>query len=325
MKQKALMGLILASVLGLAPACDDGGSGGGGGVPSFVAVGGEIDDNVLGDVYIYTSHNGTDWKGYSIDDQRLTNIAYGNKTYVAVGVYGSIMSSKDGRTWKDHSVDTNNTGHFRDVVYGQGTFVTVGTEGWFCTSSDGETWSEPAQITGNPYLKKIAYGNNIFVASESVHGDVYTSSDGSNWNCHEVEAFESGFTDMIYTDQFIGVDLDGIITYSENGIDWTTTVSDSHDDFYDIAYGNGQYMITGNRGMYPFSKVSTNLTEWVNTDDQPATYISALVFGKGRFVAVGQYEFIMSSADNGDTWDIHRVWSGTGVYIQFSDVAYGGY
>jgi hypothetical protein len=317
MKQKALMGLILASVLGLAPACDDGGSGGAGGVPSFVAVGESG--------AIFTSHDGVKWKDNSITGNTLTAITYANNMYVAVSLRGMIATSKNGKDWINRAVVLEGYDDLKDVTYGNNRFVAIGGNGWFCTSSDGETWSEPAQITGNPYLKKIAYGNNIFVASESVHGDVYTSSDGSNWNCHEVEAFESGFTDMIYTDQFIGVDLDGIITYSENGIDWTTTVSDSHDDFYDIAYGNGQYMITGNRGMYPFSKVSTNLTEWVNTDDQPATYISALVFGKGRFVAVGQYEFIMSSADNGDTWDIHRIWSGSGDYIAFYDVAYGGY
>ena len=59
-------------------------------------------------------------------------MTYGNGTFVAVGVGGTILTSPDGVNWTAQNSGTNN--HLRGVTYGNGTFVAVGLGGTILTS-----------------------------------------------------------------------------------------------------------------------------------------------------------------------------------------------
>ncbi len=85
---------------------------------------------------LYTSSDGTTWKGLSSGtNQSLLDAAYGGGTFVAVGRSGTILTSPDGITWTSRS---SGTGHdLNGVGYGQGIFVAVGDRGAILSSPMG--------------------------------------------------------------------------------------------------------------------------------------------------------------------------------------------
>jgi hypothetical protein len=59
-------------------------------------------------------------------------VTYGNGLFVAVGEWGTILTSPDGVTWTARTSGTSNL--LYDVTYGNGTFVAVGEWGTILTS-----------------------------------------------------------------------------------------------------------------------------------------------------------------------------------------------
>ena len=93
---------------------------------------------------------GTVWKGYSSDginwtsgtvgsNPLLSEITYGNSTFVAVGSGGKIFTSTDGSTWTSRTSGTTNS--LQAVTYGNNLFVVGGTRSTLLTSPDGVTWT----------------------------------------------------------------------------------------------------------------------------------------------------------------------------------------
>jgi hypothetical protein len=69
----------------------------------------------------------------------LLAAAWGNDTFVAVGLFSTILKSHDGVNW-----DVVNPGGglaLGGVTYANGTFLAVGTVGQILTSTDGEGWA----------------------------------------------------------------------------------------------------------------------------------------------------------------------------------------
>jgi len=72
----------------------------------------------------------------------LSNIAYGNGHYVALGANGSIGISTDGLTWTRHTYDFRKSPN--KLIWGNGLFIAVGNAGVILTSPDGITWTSRA-------------------------------------------------------------------------------------------------------------------------------------------------------------------------------------
>jgi len=64
-------------------------------------------------------------------DKHLLGIAYGKGLFVAVGINGTILTSKDGISWTRQKLEI---GHPNDVACGNGRFVAVGYHGIIFTS-----------------------------------------------------------------------------------------------------------------------------------------------------------------------------------------------
>ena len=74
---------------------------------------------------------GTTWTSRN-SGTPLYAVTYGNNTFVAVGAYGTILTSTDGVSWTQRTSPTSN--HLRAVTYGNNTFVAVGDYGTILTS-----------------------------------------------------------------------------------------------------------------------------------------------------------------------------------------------
>src|SRR5690349_10619761 len=93
--------------------------------------------------------------------EAFTHVSYGGGLWVAVGDYGKIQTSPDGRNWALRFSDPS-AGSLVASAYGAGRFVSVSTAGWILTSSNGVAWTNLP--VSSPSLSSITYGNGRFVA-----------------------------------------------------------------------------------------------------------------------------------------------------------------
>jgi hypothetical protein len=126
---------------------------------------------------------GTTWTLRNLGNPPL-GVAYGNGTFVAVGWFGTILTSPDGVTWTARALGTS--GWLEGVTYGNGLFVAVGYtgtivgySGTILTSPDGVNWTLQASGTSN-LLYGVTYGDGLFVVVGS-GGAILTSPDGVTW------------------------------------------------------------------------------------------------------------------------------------------------
>ena len=100
-----------------------------------------------------------------------------DKTGIASGASGTIISSEDGSTW--NSGDSGTSNHLINVDYLNGTFFIVGYSGTILSSTDGYSWTPRISGTSN-VLRMTSFADDIFV-SVGNSGEVVTSSDGISW------------------------------------------------------------------------------------------------------------------------------------------------
>jgi|GEM_PF-3888702 WD40 repeat protein len=71
--------------------------------------------------YVLSSDDGREWTRSVLPDTLVKGAAYGNGLFVAVGNYGTVVSSPDGVTWKRQPAPR--TDHLTSVTFHQGWFV----------------------------------------------------------------------------------------------------------------------------------------------------------------------------------------------------------
>ena len=80
-----------------------------------------------------------DGSSWTVRSASLQAVTYGNGTFVAVGEYGTILTSIDGKEWVRQDSGTKH--FFSAATYGNGTFVVLGDGGTILTSKDGRAWT----------------------------------------------------------------------------------------------------------------------------------------------------------------------------------------
>ena len=100
--------------------------------------------------------SGASWRWYY-------DVAFGVDRFVAVGDFGTIMHSIDGRTWRQAS-DGATLGHLLGVTFGAGRFVAVGDRGVVVYSTDGDHWETASNSAIANALWGVAFGGGRFAA-----------------------------------------------------------------------------------------------------------------------------------------------------------------
>jgi hypothetical protein len=93
--------------------------------------------------------------------------------------------------------------------------------------SSGITWTGRIGIEPNGNIKKIAYGNNLYVAAGE-YGYLFTSSDGITWTSRTSGFGTNNIQDVHYVSAlslWVAVGVNGTITTSSDGITWTARTS----------------------------------------------------------------------------------------------------
>ncbi len=123
---------------------------------------------------VFVSSNGVDWVGHITGSPNtLCRIAFGTNTFVAIGVYGTILTSRNLINWTPRSPGTQITALY-GIGYYLGRFVSVGPGPTVISSPNGADWTVHAPAPFWPLLD-ISYGGGSFLLTG--YGNALLQSD----------------------------------------------------------------------------------------------------------------------------------------------------
>ena len=228
----------------------------------------------------------------------LKAVTYGNDTFVAVGIFSTILTSADGTTWT--SRPSGVTGAFEGLTYGNGTFVAVGdcgNCGTILTSADGITWISRIYGYTNAPLLGVTYGNGTFVAvgggvvGKTSVGTILTSADGITW-LSRISGGINHLNGVTYgNDTFVAVGFVGTILTSADGITWLSRTTFSI-PLWRVTYGNGTFVAVGDYGTI---LTSADGITWLSRTSGTTYSLFGVTYGNDTFVTVGDYGTILQS------------------------------
>lgn len=192
------------------------------------------------------------------------------------------------------------------VVYGDDKFVALGASyksGVY--STDGITWTETHWTGKELGGRCLTYGGNKFVTAGGY------STDGITWI--ETTMPELGGDTAFYErisyggNKYVAVGQSYEGAYSTDGITWTKMHMPRHQDWDELAYGNGIFVAFGNE-LYPnrgeYIARSTDGITWVDVTSPFYGSLMAMVYANGQFVVLSTTEVGFSS--DGETWNISQ-------------------
>jgi len=249
---------------------------------------------------ILSSPNGMNWTARS-PSANFTNtlraVTAGGGQFVAVGENGSIVSSANGTSWTERPQGSGYS--FVDVAYGGGQFSAIGpgpqvpsgegggytiTTNLIFTSPNGAAWLQQSApvYNANSFLDAIAYGNGRFLINEG--GQMIESLNGVNWNRIAPFATDPIGKLKFAQGRFFQGNVQSIRVSTDNGLSWADEAPFQGLGVYSMANGGGYYAAVGTGfGV----RYSTNATDWTTRIINVPEAWYDVVYGNGRFVAVG--------------------------------------
>ena len=247
-------------------------------------------------------------------------LAYGNGTFVAVGTTGVntavIYSSPDGETWTKEWQNPMEIPLY-GVAFVNGRFMATGGGGQILKSVDGEIWTDITfRITANS-VYSVAYGNDIFIAVAYSHypsdNPLFSSPDGIIWT--QLPPLANGIGRVKFVNgMFYMIRSDSLLA-SQDGVSWTTVLSESGISFTDLTFANNTYVLIGANHSI---KTSPDMITWTGRWNGPEYSFRAVTFGNNTFVVAGDYGTIVTSQD-GITWTKEYIYAND----DFTDISFG--
>lgn len=191
---------------------------------------------------IYASADKINWS--IVFNTGAASVAYGNK-FVAVGYSGRILTSQNGIDWVYKNIDGASIGDLSKVIFEDTKFIIVGEGGTIITLEGDEVIKQTSPT--NTDLKAVAYGSGKYIAVGNLKGyaAMIISEDGTTW---------------------ANVSLSSI--YSRKA-------------FFDITYGNGNFVIQDSMSLYITADGTDIITKRL---DEPTTTNSAICYAADRFI-----------------------------------------
>ena len=241
----------------------------------------------------------------------LSGIAASDSLLVAVGVAGTILSSRDGRVWETR---TSGTGVIlRAVTWSGQEFIAVGDNCTILASPDAVTWTPRNAGRTDGTLNGVTSGGGLVVAvggNPMMPGTgtdstiILTSPDGTTWTergtglqWHTLQGIAWSGIRFVATAMKQIFSTDVVVLTSSDGLTWARDTLPGLDySIFDITW-TGTSFVTAGTGEASF--VSSDGTAWQRyTLD--ATHQYGIASSGGPLVTVGWN--ILTSHD-GRTWD----------------------
>lgn len=223
----------------------------------------------------------------NVTTQNLWSIAYANRTLVACGEQGTILTYNyaafgDGQAWLPSLSGT--AVWLVGVGFGNGRFVVVGDRGTILTSDDnGLTWTSRDSGT-TTRLNAAAYGNGRWLVVGE-QGTLLTSTDGTMWSTRP--ALGSGFLRALAfgRGQFLLGGAGGALYSTADAVTFTLLSFGTTSNIEGAAISPGHFFIVGSNGL---RASATSLGSWIFGNARPETIRGVTVRNAEEASAVGE-------------------------------------
>lgn len=229
--------------------------------------------------------------------------SYGSGRFVAVGTFGGtgiFSTSSHGAAWEPGSTSAKPVYALRGLGFGREQFLGLGgdpgavgdSRPFIATTTDGLVWSQPEPVTGKEILRRVAWGNDRFVAVGD-RGRRAASSDGRTWtDATGVKAIDTLIDVAFGKGLFVGVGLHGLRMSSVNGIGWSERLVGEEGEHINSVIWTGERFVAVGQGATYFSPDGS---AWQRLPNHNAPLIA--VFGQGTFVGAAWRGRILTSTD----------------------------
>jgi hypothetical protein len=271
----------------------------------------------VGEGVAVASADAAAWSAVPLPGLALRGVAYGNDAFVAVGGGGAVVRSVDGVTWED--VATPAAADLQGVAFAGGAFLAVGADATVLASSDGLSWTQerPDAVQGD--LAGVGVSGSLAGNQGPMFLVWGTSSialrrlDGT-WLAIPLPGGAVVTRGAFWVNSSICVTMRCDTGYWCS--DWSTGFFVTHDgatwESLDYGLNTGPSDVAvkekGLVGLvdYELGSVTALYTtpdgwSWFPRESAFNVRLRTLVAGGGRFVAVGDFGAIFTSAD-GVTW-----------------------
>jgi len=231
----------------------------------------------------------------------ISDIAWGNDKFVAVGTGGQMAYSSDGINWTAVTDSTFGSTTISSIAWGNDKFVAVGYNGKMANSSDGITWTAVTDSTFVFQIRGIAWGSDKFVAGGN-NGKMAISPEGIIWITVTNNTFMNNIFGITWGNgKFVAVGTGGKMAYSSDGITWITVTNNTFtNNINGITWGNNKFVAVGYSGKIAYSSDGINWTA-VTDSTFGTSHANAVAWGGNRFLAGGTSGKAAYSSD-GITW-----------------------
>jgi hypothetical protein len=250
------------------------------------------------------STDGASWTETVLSLSAFIGIAYGDGKFVAISYQSPLVAySTDGITWTSHFIGINEA---TAIAYGNGRFVVVGRGGSGAYSTNGISWSSHMI----PYTdwNAIAYGSGVFVISSLSMSGLAWSTDGVSWTFTTAQSPLNWETVTYGNGKFVVLSRQSsAIAYSTNGFAWSISYLPDISPSYwaSVASGNGRFVVISNGfyvGLNSVAVISTNGVDWSQQNNLPVAGMDRIIYGNGKFIALGTVSAATASSTDGLTW-----------------------
>ncbi|HTN74011.1 MAG TPA: hypothetical protein VL096_02145 [Pirellulaceae bacterium] len=252
-----------------------------------------------------TSADGTSWSVAQLgkEGELFRAVAYGANRFVAVGSYGGdniTAFSTNGTTWQQGKIEAKYSKYIRGLGYGHEQFLGLGgdpgsvgdSKPFVVTSGDGDKWSDFQPVPGKHILRRIAWGNERFVAVGD-RGRRATSRDGITWeDAAETKALDTLVDIAFGNGLFVGVGLHGLRMSSDDGLRWSPAARGNEGEHLNAILWTGERFVAIGAGQTYHSADGRN---WEHAANKLAPTTAA--YGHGRYVGALWKGKIVTSTD----------------------------
>jgi len=225
--------------------------------------------------------------------------------------------------WQTSQVGTSK---WLGACYSQGSYVLAGQAGAIARSTNGQSWNS-ATSGVSVALNAVAQSTNQWIVVGD-SGTILCSTNAVTWTSRTIgltvplNAVAGGLG------QTVLVGSNKTIYSSTDALSWVPRATNGYIQLTGVAFGNSRFVAA--TLSIPRVYVSTNLVQWDQIDASQGsggTGFDDIVFGNGRFVAVGRSGRIFSST-NGVNWTqeyspttfwLRGVGFGEGVFFAVGD------
>ena len=270
---------------------------------------------------------------------KIFDIAYGNNTFVAVGMDKKIATSTNGSTWSLKTVTGLSGFHnwIYHIAYGNGKFVIFDYEGRaaYASEDDLTSWTtDNTEQFGGSQIQGIAYGNNKFFVWRT--GQIkYSSDGGASWDdaawtggspfsdgnskINSIAWNGSKYVAAGYDYDMLGSSC--MIATSTDGITWTEVTTHPFTNNIGtirLGWDGNKFVVLLTQGLQGRVAHSNNGENWSSYDnlsyDNPVNLNCDLVFGGGKY-AIGGIEGSIYYSDDAKAWEKKTISDFSSTYI----------